>query len=155
MISRDRAHRHQSGHLAGLAFCYGLFIGLGATALLFGFSWLLETRASWADLGFMPDPADWLIVAMVLNVALSALVQWYLEKRAFGVHYRQFRRMLVIYLLAYQKLGAILEKKILAKEDVERAKELLKRLGRESLAEHADWLLVHRDRPIELPKLEL
>jgi hypothetical protein len=31
----------------------------------------------------------------------------------------------------------------------------LKKLGIEALAEHADWLLLHRDRPIEFPKLEL
>ena len=29
------------------------------------------------------------------------------------------------------------------------------RLGIEALAEHADWLLMHRERPLELPRLEL
>ena len=98
-------------------------------------------------MGLTHEPSDWLIVAMVLNVALAAFVQWFTEKRAFGVHYRQFRRMLAILLLAYENLSKGL--------DPVEARKLLKRLGRESLAEHADWLLIHRDRPIELPKLEL
>jgi hypothetical protein len=32
---------------------------------------------------------------------------------------------------------------------------VLRRLGIEALAEHADWLLMHRERPLELPKMEL
>ena len=35
------------------------------------------------------------------------------------------------------------------------SRDVLIRLGDEALSEHADWLLLHRDRPIELPKLEL
>ena len=103
------------------------------------------------QLDIKPDLTDWLIVAMVLNVALSALVQWHMEKNAFNVHYRQFKRMLVIFLLAYDALGKALSEP----QDHDRAKDLLKKLGQQSLAEHADWLLTHRDRPIELPKLEL
>ena len=98
-------------------------------------------------MGLTHELGDWLIVAMVLNVALAAFVQWFTEKCAFGVHYRQFRRMLAILLLAYENLCK--------GPDPAEARKLLKRLGREALAEHADWLLVHRDRPIELPKLEL
>jgi hypothetical protein len=28
-------------------------------------------------------------------------------------------------------------------------------LGKEALAEHADWVLLHRDRPLEPPRVEL
>jgi hypothetical protein len=35
------------------------------------------------------------------------------------------------------------------------ADRILPDLGCESLAEHADWLLLHRARPIELPTAEL
>jgi hypothetical protein len=37
----------------------------------------------------------------------------------------------------------------------ERLVKTLTRLGREALAEHADWLSLRRERPIELPKMEL
>jgi hypothetical protein len=28
-------------------------------------------------------------------------------------------------------------------------------LGTEALAEHADWLVLHRERPLQIPKVEL
>jgi hypothetical protein len=31
----------------------------------------------------------------------------------------------------------------------------LRRIGQAALAEQADWLVIHRERPIELPRLEL
>jgi hypothetical protein len=35
------------------------------------------------------------------------------------------------------------------------AQRVLAELGREALAEHGDWLLLHRERPMEMPKVEL
>ena len=42
-----------------------------------------------------------MIVAMVLNVAIAALLQWYTEKQAFGSHYRQYKKMKTTFLVAY------------------------------------------------------
>jgi hypothetical protein len=149
-IGGDGPPRPNTGRLATAAFRYGWGIGLGWT-IFFIFAWALACRFEPIRMVFTAKLTDWLIVAIILNVALAALVEWYTENRAFGVHYRQFRRMLAIFLLAYEELCKIEQKG----GDPDAARALLKRLGREALAEHADWLLVHRDRPIELPKLEL
>jgi hypothetical protein len=37
--------------------------------------------------------------------------------------------------------------------NVERARSLAVELGKEALAEHGDWLMLHRERPIKLPKV--
>ncbi len=143
----DGSPRPSTRRLARFAFGYGLGIGIGTTMLFAALARILAAYFEPNRMGLKHELSDWMIVAMVLNVALAAFVQWYTEKRAFGVHYRQFRRMLTILILAYEDLSKGL--------DPIEARKLLKRLGRESLAEHADWLLIHRDRPMELPKLEL
>jgi hypothetical protein len=36
-----------------------------------------------------------------------------------------------------------------------RAAALAVELGKEALAEHGDWVILHRERPVELPKGKL
>jgi hypothetical protein len=35
------------------------------------------------------------------------------------------------------------------------AKELVRELGKAALEEHGDWVMLHRERPIELPRAEI
>ena len=35
------------------------------------------------------------------------------------------------------------------------ALDLVRELGKDALAEHGDWVMLHRERPIELPKAEI
>jgi hypothetical protein len=132
------------------AFVYGIAIGIATTMVFLAVSFVLQFVPEPNRMGLKVEVTEWLIVTMVLKVAISALVQWYAEKRAFGVHYRQFKRILATFLLAYDELG-----KLEREGDTDRARAILTRLGREALTERADWLLLHRDRPIELPKMEL
>lgn len=46
-------------------------------------------------------------------------------------------------------LAAIRDERDVLESDV--AGEILRQLGRESLAENGDWLLLQRDRPLEIP----
>lgn len=149
-VGGDGPPRPTMSRLSWLAFFYGLAIGLTTTAAFLVVPLALRLFPSGQEAGEKVDWTDWLIVTMVLNVAIAALVQWYGEKRAFGVHYRQYKRTLTVFLLAYEELG-----KLEMGGDGDAARKILTRLGQEVLAEHADWLILHRDRPIELPKLEL
>ena len=36
--------------------------------------------------------------------------------------------------------------------DFEESHELIKELGQEALAENGDWVLLHRERPLEVPQ---
>jgi hypothetical protein len=48
---------------------------------------------------------------------------------------------------ASARLRALLEER-----ETDAAQALVVELGKEALAEHADWVLLHRERPVELPE---
>jgi hypothetical protein len=41
--------------------------------------------------------------------------------------------------------------KAIDRDDLSEAQTLLRELGREALAENGDWVLLHRQRPLEMP----
>jgi hypothetical protein len=51
----------------------------------------------------------------------------------------------------YNRAKIHLEELIEAKKTVE-AQNFIAELGREALIENGDWILTHRDRPLEVPK---
>jgi hypothetical protein len=67
----------------------------------------------------------------------------YAETLAYELHYRSYRPMGAIFGRALCEA-----KKIPANNDAE-FQELMRDLGREALAENAEWLLDHRYRPIK------
>jgi hypothetical protein len=91
-----------------------------------------------------------LLVAMGWSVALATLCQWYSEKCAFAEQHKQYKRMRTVFARAYVRTGEQLRD-----EKKNAAIATIALLGREALAEHADWLLLHRERPGELPRLEI
>lgn len=100
-----------------------------------------------------PLPADrhtWVVVALGLVTVAGAMVQSYTQKRAFGEHARQYARMADTFTRAGDRMSALLHD---GKTD--RAGELAVELGVEALAEHGDWVMLHRERPVELPKGKL
>ncbi|MEZ4785176.1 MAG: hypothetical protein R3F28_14000 [Candidatus Kapaibacterium sp.] len=96
-----------------------------------------------------PDkhPIHWLLVAVALAPILAGLLIGYVEKRAHGDHAKQYERMSILFANAREHLSEILQD-----GDVEKGQRLISELGREALAENGDWVLIHRDRPIEVPK---
>jgi len=82
----------------------------------------------------------------VLPVA-AALLNHYLEKNALAQHKRQYTRMSIFYNRAKQHLASLISESRLTE-----AQSFLAELGREALAENGDWILTHRDRPLEVPK---
>lgn len=54
---------------------------------------------------------------------------------------KQYRYMLGIFANARMKLDAT--------HDGERKREILRELGEAALAEHSEWALMHRERPLE------
>lgn len=93
------------------------------------------------------QPIHWLLVIVSLAPILAGLLLGYVEKRAHGDHARQYERMSILFANARQHL-----ERLIAEHDLTRARRLIEELGREALAENGDWVLIHRDRPIEVPK---
>ena len=153
LLGGDGAVRPGMRRVSWFSLFYGLVAGTAITLFLLGMSLLLHYTLGenlWVQKNLDLAPKDWMIVAMVLNVAIAALLQWYTEKQAFGSHYRQYKKMKTTFLVAYNALHPRN-----AGEGTVAPQTALTRLGREALAEHADWLLMHRERPLELPRLEL
>jgi hypothetical protein len=91
-----------------------------------------------------------LLVAMGWSVALATLCQWYSEKSAFAELHKQYKRMRLIFARAYCCIEDHTKN-----NKTDAAVATVAVLGREALAEHAEWLLLHRERPGELPRLEI
>jgi hypothetical protein len=80
--------------------------------------------------------------------AISALIHGYADKSAWSYHAREYARMAELYRSAGKELADMLEGE---KRQAEAARALFRAIAREALSENADWLLAHRERPIEMP----
>jgi hypothetical protein len=134
--------------VVGEARAFGLSVLVG-TGFMFG----MWSAPSWATKWFPLLPANrhkWVVVALGLVTVAGALVHSYTQKRAFGEHARQYSRMAEIFTRAGERMAALLHDGKTA-----RAGALAVELGKEALAEHGDWVMLHRERPVELPKGKL
>ena len=125
---------HRMEVLAGVFFA----IGLGLSLALLGYH-LIHVHSIPLHHG--------LIVSVGIAIAASAFAHAYCEKAAHGELAKQFARMLETFQLGLEDCDEASNC-----GDNSKLKLHLKRLGIESLQENGDWVLLHRARPLELPK---
>jgi hypothetical protein len=82
-----------------------------------------------------------LILALFCALVLSALFEDYADYAGYAIHSRKYHWMAGLYTTAREQLDAAL-----VDGDVAKARALLWELGKEALAENADWVVQHRDR---------
>ena len=130
-------------HAAHRAVMYGnIFIIIGILLALF------QVVAQAIDNpDFTKEPNHWLLVAVALSPIFAGLAVGYAEKRAHHDHARQYERMATHFSNATARFTEFLDA-----GDLERSRRLIEEIGKETLAENGDWVLIHRDRPIEAPK---
>ncbi len=92
-------------------------------------------------------PNEFLLLGIGVLPVVAAILHSYLQKNALAEHKRQYDRMSVFYHRATVHLEKLLKEDRLAD-----ARKFLAELGREALIENGDWILMHRDRPLEVPK---
>ena len=90
---------------------------------------------------------DLLIIIISLVLVFAALREGYGDKMAYAEQFKQYQRMSHLYRLASQRLKDAQEKGKL--QDVE---EVILALGEEALVENGDWVILHRMRPIKVPR---
>jgi hypothetical protein len=90
---------------------------------------------------------EFLLLGIGVFPVIAALLHSYLQKNAFAEHKRQYDRMSVFYHRATVHLTKLIDEDRLAD-----ARAFIAELGREALVENGDWILLHRDRPLEVPK---
>jgi hypothetical protein len=122
---RERAFRFTS-RLGVLALLGGL---LGALALLLGGNRLPDTTQ------------QQLLLAMGLLPLLAGIREAYSYKKADKELIKQFRFM--------SRLFASCRERLDRAGDEREVRHLLRALGGACLEEHAEWILLHRDRPLE------
>jgi hypothetical protein len=97
-----------------------------------------------------PDPyEEWLGTLIATCAVAAALFHNYAEKRAWKVHVKRYDMMERLFERGDDLLYRYLEDE--HDRNVEFAKFIIAELGREALTENADWLMLHRDRPIDMP----
>lgn len=95
---------------------------------------------------FVP-PNHYLVVAIGISPIVAALIGNFLEKNALAGHIKQYDYAAGVFSRAERHLKSLLDS-----NDLHSARNFTFELGLEALAENGDWLLLHRERPLEVPK---
>jgi hypothetical protein len=92
--------------------------------------------------------SDHLILVVVgTAVVIAALLFGYAKSRALSEHAKQYGRMGIIFANAQGHLEELIKA-----GQYTAATALIEELGKEALVENGDWVLLHRERPLQLPK---
>jgi hypothetical protein len=126
---RDKASRVKVGARVCLIVTAGVAIALAATLAA-------HVTASFGVL----------VTVLTLTLAGAGLLTGYAQKRAHEEHARRYQRMRLLYKIAGDRVSLLLRE-----GDTSAARFVLVQLGREALAETCDWLLLHRERQIDVP----
>ena len=131
--------------------------------------------------GLLDDHAfGWTIIAIAAPAVLAGLIHAHAQLSGWSAESRRFQRMIGVYSAAFTRLAeaadvprfppplpadigeedrrgffehlsAGIDRIVAVEHAVDLATATLESLGRASLAEHADWLMVRRDHPVDLP----
>ncbi|MDP4199976.1 MAG: hypothetical protein Q8922_07250 [Bacteroidota bacterium] len=126
------AHRNHDWHHKAdrwITTLFGLGLALGVVQILIG------------------EANVYLLLAVAMLPVGAAMLHSYLQRNAVSEHAKQYDRMSVFYHRAKTHL-----EDLLAAGAFERARIFIAELGREALTENGDWILTHRERPLEVPK---
>ena len=136
---RDHRNNEQLEHWVRLSLGAAVLTALALTVVTFV-----------ASLGRVIAENEWLrglpFIVVELLLAAGVLLHHYNERMAFSQHAKQYHRMLVIFDHASELIS-----KALRSMNYRSARVCLWNLGKEALAENGDWVLIHRERPLELP----
>lgn len=96
-------------------------------------------------------PNALLIIGIVLTAVYGGLAQGYSNICAYGEHAKHYRRVRGAFGRAKLLFTEVLARDPFGEQDYVEAQLVLTDLGEEALAEHAAWVFLHRERPIEYP----
>lgn len=90
---------------------------------------------------------DAVLIFSTLPLAWAGLWEGAADKMAYEDQRRQYHRMHQVFERASVALEAAIDR-----QDGRDAETIIRELGREALAENGDWVVLHRARPLEVPK---
>ena len=115
--------------------------------LVLAFGLTLMVRGSTSLFG-IPGLHGWLTFGVAATTILAAISHEYHHLRAFRQHARSYQVMHDIYERAMRALEEA-ERTGDGERELQVARNVIGEIGREALAENADWVLLHRELPIE------
>jgi hypothetical protein len=143
--SKEKKLEKDESDILGCAIVAGLI----ATSILLA---RLPRVAAWCcHLDPSIPEGSWLegqIIATDVCLIMAALLHHSTHQKAYAQHIKQFGRMQAIFAKARELIDQKLQ---LETEDLAGVQHCLLKLGQEALSENGDWVLLHRERPLELP----
>ena len=91
-------------------------------------------------------PLAWVLYFASIFPIGAGLLFGYADKLSLSEHARQYEKMASLFAKAKHQTESCL-----AKDAFHEAREVIYELGKEALKENGDWVLTHRNRPIEVP----
>jgi hypothetical protein len=146
-ILREEAHGSEIREIQYAAFWRKLISGISFRVLLacfvpavvvyicakyFAGNFLLDNNAERLSHGIF-------ILLLLLSALIGGLHHFVAYKMAWEEHVKQYKRMILLFKNASERSEILGDQEILD-------------LGREALAENGDWVLLHRERPLEIPQ---
>jgi hypothetical protein len=145
--TRDFDRFEIAARVAFWAIAFPLTIALAATAIWHVVTGQPETRCPPIAFG-STCVSEWLINGIALATVTVAVCAEYPRRRAFHAQARRYRVMSGLYARALKVLDDAKDAPLDAQ--VRTSQEVIREIGREALAENGDWLMIHRELPIEL-----
>jgi hypothetical protein len=97
--------------------------------------------------------SGWTTLAMTVPLVAAGLLEGYAHVMAFSDHAKQYGRMSLVFGKAKEVLRGLTAPEDLPDrpfgKTLQDVQHVLRDLGKEALAENGDWLLLHRERPLE------
>lgn len=151
------AGRNKKRHASELLRTRVLLFGLVAIALIAA-GWTLLRWIWWMER--FPDLPFWLssdvfpgfnlhgllVIVMTMLPAIAGAIAAYSLKMAFSEQRKQYDRMYRLH-----RRGAECLDQAVRQGNEALARDIIAELGKEALAENGDWVLLHRERKIEMP----
>lgn len=124
----------------------------GVLGSMAGVGWITLRASSWwvRILSLTPGEVsalEFVGIGIGLGSVAGGLLFGYARAAALAEHVSQYRRMGILFERAQQQL-----KRLIVCADRAKVKELVVDLVRETLVENGDWVRIHRDRPLQMPR---
>jgi hypothetical protein len=128
--SEKRTRLHNRSEMLGHT-C--LWVGIAISVVLVIFAQLLQDELQ-----------NIMVASMGILAVAAAIHEAYAYKKADKALIKQYRFM--------QRIFTASQKRLFSCENVDEQRQILRTLGEAALAEHAEWTLLHRERPLENSK---
>jgi len=113
------------------------YFGFLPTSVMQALNWLVDHHV-----GVHP----FLMLSIIFTAVIATLVHNYIDKFALHAHAKRYHRMSRLFGAAAKRIELLNNL-----QDSVSIKTAFLNLGREALAENGEWVLTHRERPVEVP----